>query len=193
MLTLQIFCTSRTREENRFNQLALAHFETGVNVIVALLTTLIYLPQLRDDTASILQYEIPYKTAYSFADAIMRGEARAAFFNNSIIFQALMENNIEMHPSLDDNYGFNYLARALQRDPSKVIVYQSLDHACQQILNEDVMTFALLDDFIMKLCNAKVVNQLQITCFDDAPTTQVALLFSAKSRYMKNIKIAEII
>ena len=194
MLALQIVFTSRNRKENRFYKLAIAHFDAGVNVIVALLTTLIYLPQLRDDTASIQQYEIPYKTAYSFADAIMRGEARAALLKDSFVFSTLMENNIEMYPSLDENYGFNYLAQALQRNPSKVIVYQSVDHACQEILNQDISTFLLLDDFIMKLCNAKVVNQLQITCFDDAPTTQVAFLFSAKSHYRENVsRLAEFI
>ena len=194
LLALQIVFTSRNRQENRFCKLALAHFDAGVNVIVALLTTLIYLPQLRDDTTTIQQYQIPYKTAFSFADAIMRGEARAALLNNSFVFNTLMEDNIQMYPSLGENYGFNYLAQALRRNPSNVIVFQSVDHACQEILNQDISTFLLLDDFRMKLCNATVVSQLQITCFDDAPTMQIAFLFSANSHYRENFsRLAEFI
>ena len=114
--------------------------------------------------------------------------------NNSFVFNVLMKNNIEMYPSLDENYGFNYLAHALRRNPSKVIVYQSVDHACQEILSLDITTFLLLDDFHMKLCNATVVSQLQITCFDDAPTMQIAFLFSANSHYLENFsRLAEFI
>ena len=46
----------------------------------------------------------------------------------------------------------------------------------------------------MKLCNATVVNRLRITCFDDAPTVQIAFIFSANSNYRENFsRLAEFI
>ena len=144
LLVSQIVFTSRNRQGTRFRKSAIVHFDEGVNVIIALLATLIYLPQLRDHTTSVIQYKMPYKTAYNFADAIMRGEARAALLKDTFAFSVLMQNNIEIYPSIDKNYGFNYLAQALRRNPSNVIVFQSLDHACQEILNQDISTFALV-------------------------------------------------
>ena len=84
LLALQIVFTSRKRQGTRFRKSAIVHFDEGVNVIIAAFATFIYLPQLRDHTTSIQQYRIPYKTAYNFADAIIRGNARAAFIKQFI-------------------------------------------------------------------------------------------------------------
>lgn len=195
LLTLQVFFSLQPRrQQNRFYNSAIAHFDASIWVILAGFATFIYLPQLRFDTTATQEYKIPYKTAYSFADAIMHGEAKAALLNNTFAFRALSKNNTEMYSSFDDYYGFIYLAQALRKNPSKVIVYESVDQACHEIFGQDINTFALVDDFIMKLCNATVVNRLQIKCFDDAPTTQIALLFSANSQYRENVsRLAEFI
>lgn len=197
LLAVQHFCYAfRLRLKNRFFKLAITHTDASIGATLAAFATFMYLPQLRSDTASIQQYKIPYKTAESFADAVIRRQARPALVNNSFIFHLLMTHKLDLlnYSLLGNTYGYNYLAQALQRNLSNAIIYQSWEHACRELLSHDIKTFALLHEFTAKSCSAKVVNQLQITCFDDAPTKQVALLFSAKSRFIENAsRLAEFI